>query len=93
MLDNRHESCDNADNESKTPPPTRGGRDNSPGGCNLGRRNKKQEDKKMTTTINASRDIISQAEKFRSVYFWRPEGSAGGRRDGTGPRGGRPSPV
>lgn len=42
----------------------------------------------MTTTINAIRDIISQAEKFRSVYFWRPEGSAGGRRDGTGtPRG------
>lgn len=34
----------------------------------------------MTATINAIRDIIDQAEKFRSVYFWKPEGSAGGRR-------------
>ena len=32
------------------------------------------------TTVESIRDIISQAEKFRSVYFWRPEGSAGGRR-------------
>ena len=25
-------------------------------------------------------DIIRQAEKFQNVYFWKPEGTAGGRR-------------
>ena len=32
------------------------------------------------TTTEKIQDIINQAEKFRAVYFWRPEGSAGGRR-------------
>ncbi len=34
----------------------------------------------MNTIATQIADIIAQAEKFRSVYFWRPEGSAGGRR-------------
>lgn len=35
----------------------------------------------MTTeTITAIRSIVNQAEKFRSCYFWKPEGSAGARR-------------
>lgn len=31
-------------------------------------------------TVADVKDIFDQAEKFRNVYFWRPEHSAGGRR-------------
>lgn len=30
--------------------------------------------------IDKIKDIINQAEKFKNVYFWAPEGSAGARR-------------
>lgn len=31
-------------------------------------------------TVADVKDILAQAEKFRNVYFWRPEPSAGCRR-------------